>query len=260
MIGLPIVEVNGLTTRIGGQTIHENLDLTVKRGEIVALVGGSGSGKTTLLRALVGLARPTAGTVRLFGNELTHSNWRKKLELQRRFGLLFQNGALFSALSVFDNLALPFRELRRLPEAMIRELVMLKLSLVELEPRDALRMPAELSGGMVKRVALARALALDPELLLLDEPTSGLDPGLSQSLVRLLRALAKELALTMIMVTHDIETLTGLASRVAVLADRRIVADGPLAEVLHSPHPFVTEFFGLQRELIHSVAMSTDPA
>ncbi len=260
MNGVPIIEVRGVTTRIAGQTIHELLDFDVARGDVVALVGGSGSGKTTLLRAIVGLNRPTAGSVRLFGEDLLRARRRERRELQRRYGLLFQNGALFSALNVFDNVALPLRELKRLPEAMIRDLVMLKLSQVELQPRDALRMPAELSGGMVKRVGLARALALDPELLLLDEPTAGLDPGRAQSLVRLLRALAGELNLTVVMVTHDIETLAMLASRVAVLAERRIVADGSLREVLQSPHPFIAEVFGQNAKLLGSLAMQSAPA
>jgi phospholipid/cholesterol/gamma-HCH transport system ATP-binding protein len=256
MNSIPVIEVRGLCTRVGGQVIHENLDLVVERGDFVALVGESGGGKTTLLREIVGLIRPVRGEVHLFGSGLARAGRRERRALQRRFGLLFQNGALFSALNVFDNVALPLRELRCLPESMIRDLVMLKLSMVELQPRDALRMPAQLSGGMVKRVALARALALDPELLLLDEPTAGLDPGRSQALVHLLRALAGELGLTMVMITHDIETLTALATRVAVLADRRIVADGPLQQVLRCGHPFVAEFFGQQPGLLHSGHMA----
>lgn len=259
MSGMPVIEVRGLSTRFDSQIIHDNIDLVVERGEALALVGGSGSGKTTLLREVVGLAMPSAGSVRLFGSDLRRGGRRERRELQRRFGLLFQNGALFSALNVFDNIALPLRELRQLPEAMIRDLVMLKLSLVELEPRDAARMPAELSGGMVKRVGLARALALDPELLLLDEPTAGLDPARSQSLLRLLRALTQELGLTVVMVTHDIETLSKFATRIAVLADQRIVADGPLAEVARCPHPFVREFFSSRPELVNSPTMPTAP-
>jgi phospholipid/cholesterol/gamma-HCH transport system ATP-binding protein len=159
-------------------------------------------------------------------------------------GMLFQGGALFSALSVFDNVALPLRELKSLDEGLIRDLVMLKLGLVEIEAEHAGKMPAELSGGMVKRVALARALALDPELLVLDEPTAGLDPDRSRSFVSLVQALSKEYALTVFMVTHDVETLTTLSTRVAVLAEGRIVADGPLDAVLRSDHPFVGSFFG----------------
>ena len=249
-----VIEARGITTRLGGQLIHRDLDLEVRRGELLALVGGSGSGKTALLRHLAGLTRPATGTVRLFGAELARARRLERLALLRRFGMLFQNGALFSALSAFDNIALPLRELRILPEDLIRDLVMLKLSLVQLEPQHAWRMPAELSGGMVKRVALARALALDPELLILDEPTAGLDPDRSRALVQLLRSLWDELGLTVLMVTHDVETLVELASHVAVLADRRIIAHGPLAEVALLDHPFARSFFGGRHDLIHSRA------
>jgi phospholipid/cholesterol/gamma-HCH transport system ATP-binding protein len=247
-----VIEARGITTRLGGQLIHRDLDLDVHPGELLALVGGSGSGKTALLRHLVGLTRPAAGTVRLFDVELAGARRRERLALLRRFGMLFQNGALFSALTAFENVALPLRELRRLPEDMIRDLVMLKLSLVELEPHEALRMPAELSGGMVKRVGLARALALDPELLILDEPTAGLDPERSRAFVRLIRSLWHELGLTVLMVSHDVETLIELATHVAVLADKRIIAHVPLAEVAGVDHPFVRGFFGGYGELIHS--------
>jgi phospholipid/cholesterol/gamma-HCH transport system ATP-binding protein len=247
-----VVEAHGITTRLGGQLIHRDLDLEVRRGELLALVGGSGSGKTALLRHLVGLTRPTAGTARLFGIELARARRVERVRILRRFGMLFQNGALFSALSAFDNIALPLRELRCLPEDLIRDLVMLKLSLVELEPQHAWRMPAELSGGMVKRVALARALALDPELLILDEPTAGLDPDRSRAFVRLVKSLGRELGLTVLMVSHDVETLVELASHVAVLADKRIVAHVPIAQVEAVDHPFARSFFGGYRDLIHS--------
>jgi phospholipid/cholesterol/gamma-HCH transport system ATP-binding protein len=246
------IEARGITTRLGGQLIHHDLDLEVERGELLALVGGSGSGKTALLRHLIGVTRPLSGTVALFGVELARARRLERIGILRRFGMLFQNGALFSALNAFDNIALPLRELRRLPEDLIRDLVMLKLSLVELEPAHAWRMPAELSGGMVKRVALARALALDPELLILDEPTAGLDPDRSRAFVRLIRSLWQELGLTVLMVTHDVETLLELASDVAVLADKRIVAHVPLAGAASLDHPFARSFFGGHRDLIHS--------
>jgi phospholipid/cholesterol/gamma-HCH transport system ATP-binding protein len=239
-----VIEVRNLWTRRGRQTIHRDLNLTVDKGEIVGLVGGSGSGKTTLLRAVVGLDAPLKGEVRLFGVDPLRSNLSSRLAVRRRMGMLFQSGALFSALSVFDNVALPLRELKSLDEGTIRDLVMLKLDLVEIGVEHVGKMPAELSGGMVKRVGLARALALDPELLVLDEPTAGLDPDRSRSFVSLVQALSREYALTVFMVTHDVETLTTLSTRVAVLAEGRIVADGPLDDVVQDTHPFVRSFFG----------------
>lgn len=240
----PVIEAHDLWTQRGGQTIHRNLQLTVDKGDIVGLVGGSGSGKTTLLRAVVGLDAPAKGEVRLFGVDPIRAGRALRLDARRRMGMLFQSGALFSALTVFDNVALPLRELRSLDEALVRDLVMLKLNLVEIEAEHAAKMPAELSGGMIKRVALARALALDPELLVLDEPTAGLDPDRSRSFVSLVQSLSQEYGLTVLMVTHDVETLTTLATRVAVLAEGRIVADGPLDEVVRNDHPFVKSFFG----------------
>ena len=239
----PVIDVQKLWTKRGGQTIHRDLDLRVEAGDIIGLVGGSGSGKTTLLRVVIGLDAPAKGTARLFGVDPLFAKRRERQAVQRRFGTLFQAGALFSALSVFDNIALPLRELRSLNQRLIRDLVMLKLHLVEIEPKHAGKMPAELSGGMIKRVALARAMALDPELLVLDEPTAGLDPDRSRSFVKLIQSLSREHALTVFMVTHDVETLSTLATRVAVLAEGRIVADGPLEEVRHNGHPFIASFF-----------------
>jgi phospholipid/cholesterol/gamma-HCH transport system ATP-binding protein len=216
-------------------------------GQIVGLLGGSGSGKTTLLREILGLLRPDSGAVRLFGVDLNEPDVGLQRNLRRRLGMLFQHGALFSALSVFENIAFPLRELRCLDEDWIRRLVHLKLAMVGLGNGHGKLMPAELSGGMVKRVALARALALEPELLLLDEPTAGLDPDRSQNFVELIGDLQRELGLTVVMVTHDLNTLAGLASHVAVLADHRILAFGTRAEIMTVDHPFVTGFFGADR-------------
>jgi phospholipid/cholesterol/gamma-HCH transport system ATP-binding protein len=238
-----VIELRGLSTRYGDLLIHERIDLDVEAGQMLGLVGGSGSGKTTLLRVIVGLLAPSEGSVKLFGQPLFAADEQDRRLLRQRFGMLFQHGALFSALPVYDNIAFPLRELRRLDERMIRDLVSLKLAMVELEARHGRLMPAELSGGMVKRVALARALALEPELLVLDEPTAGLDPDRSESFVRLIRTLQKELGFTVVMVTHDLATLTGLATRLAVLAERRIVACGTLAEVMAIDHPFIGNFF-----------------
>ena len=243
----PVVSVRNLSTRFGRVWVLRDLNLEIMRGELVSLVGGSGSGKTTLLRQINGLLLPTRGEVRLFGEPLFGGGIHRERAIRRRFGVLFQQGALFSALSVFDNVAFPLRELKLFDEAMIRDLVMLKLSMVELLPRHADLMPAELSGGMVKRVSLARALALEPELLLLDEPTAGLDPDRSDGFVRLIRSLGAELGLTVVLVTHDLDTLAALSTKVAVLAEQRIVAYGSMQEVMAVEHPFIQNFFHSER-------------
>ena len=241
------VELKGLSTRFGSTWVHRNIDLAVPVGEVVALVGGSGTGKTTLLRQMVGLLQPAEGEVRLFGEPLFAGSRAEQLARRRRFGMLFQQGALFSALNVFANVAFPLREFGVSDEGMLRDLVLLKLAMVELGPEVALRMPAELSGGMIKRVALARALALEPELLLLDEPTAGLDPDRSTGFVRLIRALQKALGLTVILVTHDLDTLAALATRVAVLSEGRILAFAPLDEIMTVQDPFIERFFHSER-------------
>jgi phospholipid/cholesterol/gamma-HCH transport system ATP-binding protein len=242
-----IIEIEGLYTRFGNHVIHEDINLCVHRGEILTLIGGSGSGKTTLLRQILGLEKPSGGSVKIFGSTPTDFNSQKK-NIRSRSGVLFQQGALFSALTVFDNIALPLRELHTLNERMIRDLVMFKLDMVAIEPEHASKMPAALSGGMIKRVALARALALDPKLLFLDEPTAGLDPELSESFVELILTLRKEMDLTIIMVSHDLDTLIALSDRIAVLADRQIVITGSLEEVCHFQHPFITSFFKSLRQ------------
>lgn len=240
---VPVIALRAVNTRFGATVVHRDIDLDVYAGQILGLVGGSGSGKTTLLREIVGLQVPASGSVSLFGQSIFAADPQTRRDVRRRFGMLFQQGALFSALSVYDNVAFPLRELRVLDEALIRELVYLKLSMVELEPRHAQLMPSELSGGMIKRVALARALSLEPELLVLDEPTAGLDPDLADNFVKLIRMLQKALGFTVVMVTHDLETLAGLATHVAVLADQRIIACGTPAAVLEVDHPFIRRFF-----------------
>jgi phospholipid/cholesterol/gamma-HCH transport system ATP-binding protein len=246
-MSVPDIAIRDLATRFGEHWVHHGLDLEIAAGEMVALVGGSGSGKTTLLRQMIGLLTPTRGEIRLFGEPLFGGGVLRERALRRRFGVLFQHGALFSAFNVFDNIAFPLRELKCFEEETIRDLVMLKLEMVELLPRHAELMPAELSGGMVKRVALARALALEPELLLLDEPTAGLDPDRSDAFVRLTRQLGLELGLTVMLVTHDLDTLAALATRVAVLAEQRILAYGSIDEVVHIDHPFIRNFFHSER-------------
>lgn len=242
-----VIGVRDLCTRFGDTWVHRGLNLDIHRGAMVSLVGGSGSGKTTLLRQMVGLLQPTSGEIRIFGQPLFGGGRGRERALRRRFGVLFQQGALFSAFSVFDNIAFPLRELKTLDEALIRDLVLLKLAMVELLPQHADLMPAELSGGMIKRVALARALALEPELLLLDEPTAGLDPDRSDSFVRLIRMLGEELNLTVVLVTHDLDTLAALSTHVAVLAEQRILAFGGIEDIVRVDHPFIRNFFLSER-------------
>lgn len=242
-----VIEVKGLSTCLNGQWIHRNLDLDVRRGEVLALVGGSGSGKTVLMHQIIGLLKPAAGSVRVLGNAIHHLSPIQMRRRGRRWGVLFQQGALFSALNVFDNIAFPMRELRKdgetVEEAGVRELVFLKLQMVGLDPEDAWKYPSELSGGMIKRAALARALALEAELLFLDEPTTGLDPILAAEFDSLLIELRKELRPSVLMITHDLASLAALSDRVAVLGDGRVLATGTLEEVAQFDHPFVRRFF-----------------
>lgn len=246
--GAPMVEIRGLTSAFHMPertvVIHKELDLTVQRGEVLSIVGGSGSGKTVLLRQILGLETPAAGEVRIMGQPLQQLSRRGA---SSRIGMLFQHGALFSAFSVLENVAFPLRELKTLPKKLIEEAAMVKLQMVGLKPTDADKMPSELSGGMIKRAALARALVMDPPLLLLDEPTAGLDPDSSDGFVNLLRSLHRELALTVIMVTHDLDTLFELSSRIAVLADQRVIVTAPPRDVIAFQHPFVHDFFLGQR-------------
>lgn len=243
--GEPMIEVRALWSVFprpgGGQVVvHKDLDLTVYRGEVLTLVGGSGTGKTVLLRQMLGLNTPQHGTVQVLGQPVRQLS---RVGAATRVGMLFQQGALFSAFSVLDNIAFPLRETRALPDALAREAALLKLQMVGLKPEDARKMPSELSGGMTKRVALARALIMDPPLLMLDEPTAGLDPDSSDAFVTLLRSLHQELGLTVVMVTHDLDTLFELSTRVAVLADQRVIVAAPVPEVLAFDHPFIHHFF-----------------
>jgi len=242
-----IIQVKNLRTQFGRTVIHSDLNLTIYRGEIISIVGGSGTGKTVLLRQMLRLEKPKQGTINIFGVEINNANSYANAEqvayFRSRSGMLFQHGALYSALSVFDNVAQPMRELKVLPEALIRDAVYLKLDMAGIAPEHAGKMPASLSGGMVKRVALARALALEPDILFLDEPTSGLDPDSSDAFVALIQSLHKELGFTVVMVTHDLDTLVALSSRIAVLADKHIIALGTVEEVIQCQHPFIQQYF-----------------
>jgi len=239
----PIVAVKDLRTVFGENVVHDKLNLSVQPGEILSLVGGSGSGKTALLRQIIGLSEPAAGSIEVFGRNLHRLSPIRRRLLSRRWGVLFQAGALFSALTVFDNIALPMRELRTVPERLVRDVVLSRLAMVGLTAQDGRKRPSDLSGGMVKRVALARALALDPELLFLDEPTAGLDPERSDEFVALVRDLHDQLKFTVVMVTHDLDTLLALSSKVAVLAQKRVIASGSVQDVLRVDHPFIKTFF-----------------
>lgn len=237
-----VIRMEHVWTRFGGKTVHEDITLELGRGELLGLVGISGSGKTVLMREMIGLQAPTKGKVYLFEEPLHELDVRRRQRLRNRCSMLFQSGALFSALNVFENIAFPLRELRCLEETIIRQLVFLKLAMVGLKPEDAWLMPAELSGGMVRRAALARALIMEPELLLLDEPTSGLDPVLSEEFVELLSELHRQLGFTVVMITHDLYILNDLCTRVALLADHRLVAFGDLTTVMACDHPFARSF------------------
>ena len=240
----PVVEIRKLWTVFQNgdkkSVVHKNLDLTIERGEIVSLVGGSGTGKTVLLRQILGLETPTQGEITVLGKPAAELGKRGAAS---RVGMLFQQGALFSAFTVLENIAFPLRELKALPSELIREAAMVKLQMVGLPPDAAHKMPSDLSGGMIKRVALARALIMDPPLLLLDEPTAGLDPASADSFCALLRALHQGMGLTVVMVTHDLDTVFELSTRIAVLADQKVIINDMPAKVVAFKHPFIHEFF-----------------
>ncbi|SEB26558.1 ABC transporter ATP-binding protein [Variovorax sp. YR216] len=241
--GAPLVEIRKLWTVFktpdGDQVVHRDLDLTIRRGEVLSLVGGSGTGKTVLLRQILGLEHASKGTVTVLGRPPGQFSAKGAANV----GMLFQHGALFSAFNVLDNIAFPLRELKVLPDELIRDAALVKLQMVGLDPKHATKSPADLSGGMIKRVALARALIMDPPLLLLDEPTAGLDPEGADGFCDLLRGLHRELGLTVVMVTHDLDTLFDLSTRIAVLADHKVIVAGTARDVIAYPHPFIHEYF-----------------
>ena len=239
----PAIEVRGLRNQFGDHVVHDGLDLTVRRGEILGIVGGSGTGKSVLLNTIIGLRAPSGGTVRVFGQELQRASRRRWSELERSWGVLFQGGALFSNLTVRENVTAPMFEHTQLSRREAEELADLKIAMVGLRPEAGALKPAELSGGMKKRAGLARALALDPELLFLDEPTSGLDPIGAAAFDELTRDLADSLGLTVFMITHDLDSLYEITDRVAVLADKHVVATAPVHELERSDHPWIREYF-----------------
>lgn len=237
------IRVRGLVNRFGPKTVHEGLDLDVKRGEILGVIGGSGTGKSVLLRSIVGLHTPNAGEIEVFGQKLDLISREERVKIERSWGVMFQDGALFSTMTVRENVMAPMVEHTKIPDALMRELADLKIRLAGLELEAAPKRPADLSGGMRKRAALARALSLDPELLFLDEPTAGLDPIGAAKFDELVRSLSQSLGLTIFLVTHDLDTLAATCDRIAVLSDGKVLAIGPLDEVRKNPHPWIKEYF-----------------
>jgi phospholipid/cholesterol/gamma-HCH transport system ATP-binding protein len=239
----PVVEVRGLRSSFGDNIVHDGLDLTVERGEVLGVVGGSGAGKSVLLNTIIGLRTLQAGVVKVFGQNIEHASRRKWSAIERRWGVLFQQGALFSNLTVRENVAAPMFEHTQLTRPEIYELSDLKIALVGLGPETGDLKPSELSGGMRKRAGLARALALDPELLFLDEPTAGLDPISAAAFDELIKDLSDSLDLTVFMITHDLDTLYEITDRVAVIADKTVVAVAPVRDLEHADHPWIREYF-----------------
>jgi len=238
-----VIKASGVTVRFGQKTILENLELDVRRGEILGFVGPSGAGKSVLLRTILGLNPKQGGTIEVFGIDYHGANERERLSIERRWGVLFQHGALFSALTVRENIEVPMREYLDLSPKLMRDLAMLKIDLVGLAPDAADKYPSELSGGMIKRAGLARALALDPEIVFLDEPTSGLDPIGAADFDQLIMTLRDTLGLSVYMVTHDLDSLFQACDRIAVLGDRKVLVEGPLSTMLSFDHPWVKSYF-----------------
>jgi phospholipid/cholesterol/gamma-HCH transport system ATP-binding protein len=257
--GEPIITVRNLVVGFNGKPVIQDLDLDVYRGEVAGCVGGSGTGKTVLTRAILGLIRKQSGRVEVFGRDVDTLSPGEKAAIERRIGVMFQQGALFSGLTVKQNVEVPMREHLQLSERLADELAMLKIELAGLNPDAANKFPSELSGGMTKRAALARALALDPELLFLDEPTSGLDPIGAAEFDELIATLQRTLGLTVFMVTHDLDSLYAICDRIIALADRKVIASGPVSLMLASEHPWLRAYFHGKRARRIETAMPMAP-
>ena len=269
-----VIDVRGLRNQFGSQVVHEELDLTVRRGEIIGVVGGSGTGKSVLMRSIIGLNRPAAGSIKLFGDEMIGASDDARRAVERRCGVLFQNGALFSSLTVAENVEVPLIEHHNLPGSLVDTLSALKIGLVGLPELAGEKYPSELSGGMVKRAALARALALDPDLLFLDEPTAGLDPIGAAAFDQLILTLRNSLGLTVFLITHDLDTLYTICDRVAVLSQRRVLIADKLDVVENFDDAWIQEYFqgprgraaqtatskAASRSTSHSTSPSTFPS
>lgn len=239
----PVIEIKGLKNYLGGQWVHSDVNLNVEKGEILAIIGGSGSGKTTILRSILMLLKPTAGIINVFGENISKLNESEANILRRRWGMLFQHSALFSAMTVLENIMFPMHELVTLEREFMQELAMLKLNLVGLSSKAASKLPSELSGGMQRRAAAARALAMDPELLFLDEPTSGLDPLSARQFDELIVFLRDTLNLTVVIVSHDMESLKRCTDRVAFVGEGRVISVEPIHELMENPHPLIADYF-----------------
>ena len=244
----PIIEIKGLKNYLGGQWVHSNVNLNIEKGEILAIIGGSGSGKTTIIRSILMLQKPTAGTIRVFGEDIATLSDDAANKLKRRWGMLFQHSALFSAMTVLQNIMFPMKELTSLDINFIQELALLKLSLVGLPKEAANKFPSQLSGGMQRRAAAARAIAMDPELLFLDEPTSGLDPLSARQFDNLIVFLRNALNLTVVIVSHDIESLKRCTDRVAFIGGGEIISVQPINELMKNKHPMIADYFSHYNE------------
>ena len=239
----PIIEIKGLKNYLGGQWVHTDVNLTVNKGEILAIIGGSGSGKTTILRSILMLLKPTAGSIHVFGEDLNQLDEHGANAIRRRWGMLFQHSALFSVMTVLENIMFPMQELAHLDPQFMKELALLKISLVGLPMDTASKYPSELSGGMQRRAAAARAIAMDPELLFLDEPTSGLDPLSAKQFDKLIVFLRDTLNLTIVIVSHDIESLKRTTDRVAFIGDGKVLSVQPIDELMKNKHPLIADYF-----------------
>jgi phospholipid/cholesterol/gamma-HCH transport system ATP-binding protein len=238
-----VIEIKGLKNFLGDQWVHKDVNLSVKKGEIIAIIGGSGSGKTTILRSLLMLMKPTEGEITLFGENIANLNTEQSNALRRRWGMLFQHSALFSAMTVLDNIIFPMQEFTSLDSGFMKQLGRLKIALVGLPQEAATKYPSELSGGMQRRAAAARAIAMDPELLFLDEPTTGLDPHSARLFDDLVVFLRNALNLTIVMISHDIESLKKATDRVAFIGEGRIISVEPIADLMKNPNPLIQEYF-----------------
>ena len=239
----PIIEIKGLKNYLGGQWVHSGVDLSVKKGEILAIIGGSGSGKTTILRSILMLQKPTAGSIRVFGQDIDALSEQGANHLRRRWGMLFQHSALFSAMTVLENIMFPMQELASLDKKFMQQLALLKLNLVGLPKDAANKLPSELSGGMQRRAAAARALAMDPELLFLDEPTTGLDPHSARQFDELILFLRSALNLTVIIISHDLESIKHCTDRVAFVGEGKILGIEPIEDLMKNEHPLIVNYF-----------------